>query len=272
MRIQFESNDLVIFESALFRTTTTLIIGNDHIILVDPNWFPNELQFIKDYIFNLAFKKEKYLFFTHSDYDHIIGYNFFTEYKTVASRNFVNQKAKEAILDKIRTIDDDNYTLREYTVTFPAIDMVIEDEQTHIQLGTETYKVGYILGHNDDSIYLMDEDKGILVVGDYLSNIEFPYLYHSFQAYMDSLTTLSDIISTGKASMLIPGHGDFTTDQPEMKRRINDSLDYLKQISDQHLGKEKFKFESYVKRYSFPKVMTKFHEANLALLRKEFDM
>ena len=269
MRIQFESKDIVIFESALFRTTTTLLLGDEHIILVDPNWFPIELVFIKDYISKLRATAEKYLFFTHSDYDHIIGYNFFTGFKTIASRNFVNQKAEAAILDKISTIDDDNYTLREYKVSFPEIDIVIEERQTQIQLGNKNYEVGYLLGHNDDSIYLLDTEKGTLIAGDYLSNIEFPYLYHSFHAYIQSLNTLSEIITSGQVSMLIPGHGDFTSDTQEMKQRVHDSRDYLAQIRQDHLGEKPFNFEAYVKRYSFPKVMSKFHEANMILVKKE---
>jgi len=72
MKIQYQDTNLVVFESALFRTTTSLIIGNDHIVIVDPNWFPIELNFIWNFIQALDITVEKYLLFTHSDYDHII--------------------------------------------------------------------------------------------------------------------------------------------------------------------------------------------------------
>lgn len=269
MKIQFESSSVVIFESALFRTTSTLIISDDHIVLIDPNWFPIELQFIQNYISKLDATLKKYLFFTHSDYDHIIGYNFFKGYKTIASRNFINQKAKDTILEKIGTIDDDNYTIREYTLAYPKIDIIIEEQQTRLQLRTKEYEVGYLLGHNDNSVYLMDTHNKLLIAGDYLSNIEFPYLYHSFQAYIHSLETLTKLISSGRAAMLIPGHGDYTIEQREMKKRIEDSNQYLKNLKEHCQGKQVFDFDEYVKRYSFPKVMHKFHEANLKLVEKE---
>ncbi len=269
MKIQFESKTLVIFESALFRTTTSLLIAKDHIVLVDPNWFPIELQFIQDYITKLDQKKDKYLFFTHSDYDHIIGYNFFEGYKTIASRNFVNQKAKQSILDKIATIDDDNYTKREYPIAYPSIDIVIEETQDTLRLGNKAYQVGYLLGHNDDSIFLLDPTQKVLIAGDYLSNIEFPYLYYSYAEYIKSLELLSSIITSGRVALLIPGHGDYTSSLSDMKQRVEDSFDYLRRLKEHCDGKTLFDFEEYVKRFDFPQVMGKFHEGNLGLVGKE---
>ena len=270
MKIQLETKHLVIFESALFRTTISLIIEQNHLILVDPNWFPIELQFIQDYISKIAPDKEKYLFFTHSDYDHIIGFNFFKGYKTIASRNFIQQKAKQDILEKIATIDDDNYTKRTYKVEFPSIDIVIEKAQSNLLIGPKEYQVGYILGHNDDSIYLLDPDRKILVAGDYLSNIEFPYLYHSYKEYIKSLEILSSLIETGRVETLIPGHGDYTTSRAGMKQRVEASFDYLNQLKDHCDGQQEFDFSKYVKRFDFPRVMKKFHEGNVGLFRKEF--
>ena len=53
MKIQFRSDELIIFESALFRTTTSLIIGEQYILLIDPNWLPIELDFIENIIESL---------------------------------------------------------------------------------------------------------------------------------------------------------------------------------------------------------------------------
>lgn len=272
MKIQFESNNLVIFESALFRTTSSLILAEEHIILVDPNWFPVELQFIQDYISKQESKKEKYLFFTHSDYDHIIGYNFFQGFKTIASRNFVNQKTKQRILEKIATIDDDNYTKRAYKVQFPYIDIVIEENQDLLHLGNKAYQIGYLQGHNDDSIYLLDSEHRVLLVGDYLSNIEFPYLYYSYAAYVKSLKLLSSIIESGKVELLVPGHGDYANTLVEMKKRVEDSYDYLRKLKEHCDGKSIFDFDEYVKDFYFPIVMRKFHEKNVDLMIKELSL
>lgn len=50
MKIQYEDTELLIVERALFRTTTTVINGASHILLVDPNWLPIEIEFIASWI------------------------------------------------------------------------------------------------------------------------------------------------------------------------------------------------------------------------------
>jgi len=267
MKIQYRSDNLVVFESALFRTTTSLIIADDHLLLIDPNWLPIELEFIRDYVQPLQKGKECFLFFTHSDYDHIIGYQTFRNWTMIASRNFVNQKNKTAIIDKIIALDDDNYVQRKYPVVYPEIDIVLEEDDTELSLGNSTYEVTYALGHNDDSIFLLDPEHEVLIAGDYLSNIEFPYVYHSFKEYDTTLDKFKKRIDSNRIKLLVPGHGDFTTDFQDMRKREEDARWYLQELK--RLGID-FPFKEYVTRYDFPQVMLKFHQANLDLLKKEF--
>jgi len=97
MKIQYEDKSLIIFESELFRTTSTIVKGKDYILVVDPNWLPREVDFIKKKADKIGRGKKKYLLFTHSDYDHIIGYGKFKNYKTIASQNFVKNKKKNLV-------------------------------------------------------------------------------------------------------------------------------------------------------------------------------
>ena len=86
---------------------------------------------------------------------------------------------------------------------------------------------------------------------------------------MRSLDILSSLIKPGNVATLIPGHGDYTTDRIEMEQRLSDSIDYLNRLKLHIDGKTTFDFASYVKRYSFPKVMGKFHAGNLKLVGEE---
>ena len=72
--IRFQHDDLLLFESALFRTTTTLFYNEDLLLLVDPNWLPGEVAEIRHWVQQLRGTRALYLLFTHSDYDHIIAY------------------------------------------------------------------------------------------------------------------------------------------------------------------------------------------------------
>lgn len=268
MRLQYESADLVIFESALFRTTSTLLVGDHYLIIVDPNWLPIEVQFIRDYIDNLNLNVQKYILFTHSDYDHIIGYGMFPDFESIASAAFVQQSKQESILKQINDFDDSNYILRNYQITYPTITTIIDDSQI-MNFGTDEFQFFSGIGHNDDGIIIFNKTKGILILGDYLSNIEFPYVYHSFKLYEEVLDNLQLIINEHPISFLITGHGDYTSVKNEMLQRIQESRNYIHELRLSVAAGEEFNFEQLMKDYNFPKVMLDFHQKNISLMKQE---
>jgi len=270
MKIQFQNKELILFESELFRTTATLLIGEEHLLLVDPNWLPSEVDFILEMVEKLRKEKELFLYFTHSDYDHIIGYKKFVSLtKTIASQNFIDSKSIESNLLQIREFDDQYYIKRDYEIEYPKIEIAISgNTETHI-FGNEKYKFYQAIGHNADGLICLNQNRGILIVGDYLSNIEFPYIYESIAAYEKTLDTLEDILKTENIKVLITGHGDFTTSKIEMQQRLNDSRDYILKLKKSVLNDEPFPTLELFERYSFPIIMKKFHNENVKLAQKE---
>ncbi len=269
MKIQYQTDGLVIFESELFRTTTSLVTGADYLLLIDPNWLPGEVEFISQYVDSIAGNREKYLLFTHSDYDHIIGYGKFKSFQTIASENFVINKEKETILEQIKVFDDQYYIKRNYPVEYPAINTPIKGDGFTLQLGAEKYVFYQAVGHNKDGIITYNVSKKILITGDYLSNIEFPYVYESFKEYKETLDKLRQIILAEEVDILITGHGDFTTDKKEMMARIEESNAYIKELENVVSENKSFDTDSLFEKYHFPKVMMDFHKKNIDLLQKE---
>ena len=269
MKIQYQSEELVVFESSLFRTTSSLVISDEYLLLVDPNWFPLELDFIETYVENLKHTGKRYLLFTHSDYDHIIGYHKFKSFQTIASQNFIDSKTKQSVLDQIIALDDDNYVKRNYEIVYPAITTPIKSDGEQLKLGSQDYVFYQARGHNKDGLITHNTSQGILIVGDYLSDIEFPYLYDSFELYTSTLNKLEKIINENDIKTLVSGHGDITHDKEEMLTRINDSRYYIRDLEKSVTDNSPFDLDALLSRYDFPQVMTKFHNKNLELLKKE---
>ncbi|MFT5886178.1 MAG: hydroxyacylglutathione hydrolase [Arcticibacterium sp.] len=269
MKIQYQSDELIILESSLFRTTSTIIISEKSILLVDPNWLPIEIDFIANLIDKLGKGKAKHLLFTHSDYDHIIGYGRFKDFNTIASQNFIDNPDKGSILSQIKIFDDENYILRDYDISFPEIKTGITLDGQSLKINSDEYLFWQAKGHNIDGLITFNKTKGILIVGDYLSNIEFPYIYDSGKNYKDTLNKLEHIISTEHVKFLISGHGDFTTDIVEIQLRIKESRDYIHELESSVKNDTDFDLAKLFRRYQFPSIMRQFHEGNAALLRKE---
>ena len=85
-----------------YPVTKTVVQTDDLVLLVDPNWLPTEIGFLQNYIAKILNNKPLYLLLTHSDYDHIIGYQAFKGAKTIASDAFVKNKEKE---DEVQVLD-----------------------------------------------------------------------------------------------------------------------------------------------------------------------
>ncbi|MEM9259742.1 MAG: MBL fold metallo-hydrolase, partial [Bacteroidota bacterium] len=266
MKIQHRAAGVTLFESALFRTITTVIEGEDFVLVVDPNWLPEEVAEIAVYANRVGKGKARFLLFTHSDYDHIIGYGAFPNWKTIASKQFVENPEAAAQLQQAKDWDDEYYIRRTYQLVYPKIDHVIAGKGKGMQLGADTQALFYqAAGHNYDGIATFLPTRGILIVGDYLSNIEFPYVYHSFEEYGNTLWKLEKIITSGKVKLLITGHGDATRELSEMVLRLQEAKDYLTELEASVRSGTTFDLDRLLQRYTFPGIMRKFHKKNVAL-------
>ncbi|WP_299557116.1 MBL fold metallo-hydrolase [Seonamhaeicola sp.] len=268
MKKQYEDDTTLILESELYRTTTTILKGKDYVLLVDPNWLPNEINYIHSKIQNLGKQKLKKLVFTHSDFDHIIGYGKFNHFDTIASEEFVQNTKKEKILKEIINFDDSYYITRDYKISYPKIGTTICNDGESLKIGEDAYQFFLGKGHTADGLIIFNESKGILIVGDYLSNIEFPFIYHSLEAYRNTLNKIEALIAKKRVNLLVVGHGDFTSKASEMINRINDSRIYLNMLESYVKENKEFPIDTYLKNYNYTIGLKLCHEENVSFLKK----
>jgi len=269
MKTQFKTSNLQIFESAIYRTTSTLFSNNDLTLLVDPNWLPIEIDHIKNQVDSLKNKNKLHLLFTHSDYDHIIAWRAFENTTTIASKAFVNSSDKEKQIQDILNFDDKHYIQRSYPIEYPAIDHSIVKQGSEIRFGQTKLTFYKAPGHTNDGLFTIIEPYGIWIAGDYLSNVEFPFIYDSSSAYLETIKTMEMILQKHEIKLLIPGHGDATEDITEMKQRITDSKNYILELHDSIKNQTIFDTQKWLQHYPFPKFTKQAHANNLALIKKE---
>ena len=269
--IQYKTPQLTVFESALFRTTSTLVETDDLILLVDPNWLPIEIEHIQFALSKKSSTKPLFLLFTHSDYDHIIGYRAFENAKIIASQAFVDNKNKASILQQINDWDDENYIKRSYPIEYPEVDILIKTDGQQLQIGQTTLTFYLAPGHNIDGIFTLLAPLGIWIAGDYLSNIEFPYIYHSSLEYEKTLAKVQPILINHRPQILVTGHGDVALSTKEILQRQADSFAYIKALRQSIENEQIFDFDHLMKAYNFPKIMKQFHDGNATLMKKELN-
>lgn len=267
--IQYQDPQVTVFESALFRTTSTLFHNEDFILLVDPTWLPHEVTAIQTAVKALPKHLPLYLLFTHSDYDHIIAAAVFPEAQTIASEAFVQQPDKASILRQIKEFDESYYVQRDYPIIYPEINHPISADGQQLIIGNTTLTFYQAPGHNSDGLFTVVEPAGLWIVGDYLSNIEFPYIYHSSAAYETTLAKVDTLFARHAFQLLISGHGDIAQTKEAVLQRKEESLNYIHQLRNCLQTGRTFEVSQLWGKYDFPAGMLPFHEGNVKLMRQE---
>ncbi|WP_088068537.1 MBL fold metallo-hydrolase [Gottfriedia luciferensis] len=269
--ILFQNDHVTVFQSALYQTNSTVVETDDCIIVVDPTWLPNEINEIKRYI--EAIKKERpvYLYFTHGDFDHIIGYYAFSDAQTIGSENLHNHPEKEIKVEKIRQFYNDNYIKHDEPIVFPSIDLIIKEDGQKIQIGQTTLQFSHAPGHTKDGLFLYIEELGVWITGDYLSDFELPIVFDSVKSYYDTLNKAENLLSNFDNHLLIPGHGQIATDKNEIMKRIKLGRDYLQRLQIAVQEEDEKMIRSLENEFLFPSGFTKYcHESNVKIMKKEF--
>jgi len=176
---------------------------------------------------------------------------------------------KEKIIEEIKTFDDDYYISRNYEIIYPEVDHIIDGDGTSIKIGQTKLTFFQAQGHNNDGLFMIIEPIGVFFCGDYFSDIEFPFIYFSSYEYEKTILKLDDILSHFDIKLLVTGHGNPTSNTTEMKKRQQDSLEYIVKMRDYVLSNQNEAIVQLIKDYKFPGNMKKAHHSNTLLMKKE---
>lgn len=259
--IQLQNESCTVFQSCLYKTTSTVLDLKDALILVDPNWLPDEIEEIATYVNSIIKDRPLYMMYTHSDFDHIIASGAFLNATVIASQAFHNNPYKERSIEDIKKFDDKYYIARNYKPTYPNVDIVIEKDGQKLKLGNSVLTFYLAPGHTKDGLFTIVEPAGIFLSGDYLSDVEFPFIYSSYEDYVLTVKKVQKMMVKHTLHIHIPGHGNVTEDMNELQARVNQSMHYLEMLRtnpDESI--------IYIKEnYPFFNSMLQTHEENIKM-------
>lgn len=267
--IQFKNEHITVFESQLFKTTSVVIETDDCIIVVDPTWLPKEVEEIREYVEKIKHNRQVYLLLTHSDWDHILGYGAFPDAIVIASEALHERNDKERILEQIRKFDDEYYLDRDYPVLYPKVDVMVREDGQVLDIGKTSLTFYKADGHTNDGIFTIIEPLGIWIAGDYLSDVEFPYIYFNSEQYEKTLGKTERILHEHEIHLLVPGHGHVTESEEEIQRRSEVSRVYIKEL--RNAIQSDSESMHLIDSYSYLRGMKAFHEGNITIIKKEVE-
>lgn len=265
--IKYRTKNVSIFQSVLYKTTSLVIQTDECILVVDPNLLPDEVLEIRQHVDKIKEDKPIYLIFTHSDWDHIVGFGAFQDATVIAHEGFDSKENKEEILNQILQFDDQYYLDRNYPILYPSVDIPVHEDGQVLQIGKTKLTFYKAEGHTDDGIFVVVEPLGIWIAGDYLSDVEFPFINDNSKNYEKTIGKTDRILGSHIINLLVPGHGTATNIKEEIIFRKVLSYRYIQEL--RNAINDKLDHEFLIQGYKYKHDQISSHLENAALIKKE---
>jgi glyoxylase-like metal-dependent hydrolase (beta-lactamase superfamily II) len=213
-------------QSRVFRMNSALLLDREHAVLVDPGVLPSELDDLAAAVRETR-PRALTLVFTHSHWDHVLGRPWWPQAGTVGHAGLGAELRRDAASILAEACGQAARSGEAWSHGFQPFepDLAVEDGRT-IALGPWRLTLREARGHCDSQITVQLPDRGLLIAGDLLSDLEIPWLDREPAACRATLRGLLRLAEGGGIATLVPGHGTIAHG-PEALARIHRDLGYL---------------------------------------------
>lgn len=234
---------LHLFTSSAWQMTSLVAFLGDETLLVDPGYFPEE---IAEQVSVLSAPPGGVsacaehagarqtlpvtLLVTHGDFDHVAAAAQLPPLKQVIGHAALRRRRGEKVRKQIEAFDRQLYVERPGPFAFPYPTVPVDGPQVR-EVGDERLHLFPAPGHTPDCLFALLERRGILLVGDYLSALEFPFVHDSVARYLSALALAESLLDRFRPRLLLAGHGPATSSPAEMRARLARDRRYLEDLS-----------------------------------------
>lgn len=229
MRVIALTEDVLVCTSAFWQTTCTVVRGPDRdapeAFVIDSPVLPDELEALPGVLEHVGWPCSG-LLATHGDWDHLLGRLAFPGAalgcaETTAAR--LTGSMGDAVRE-LREFDDEHYVDRPKPLQlgeFQALPV-----PGRLEVGGGELELHPTEGHVPEGMAIVVPWAGVLVVGDYVSPVEIPWIGEggSRSAYVATLGRLLPLIEA--AEHVVPGHGA-VLDPVRAAAIVREDLHYL---------------------------------------------
>jgi glyoxylase-like metal-dependent hydrolase (beta-lactamase superfamily II) len=225
VRVVAAHRDALVATSRLWQTNAAALRAGEEALLVDSPYFPDELELLPTVLAQGGFEPAG-LLATHADFDHLLGRLAFPGLALGVGDSTADRLRAEpgAAQRELRDHDADYYVARPAPLSLGSAQRLPVPGK--LELGSEELELHPAEGHTADGTAILARHCGVLVVGDYLSDVEIPWLHEggSLEEYRRTLARLGALVE--EAATVVPGHGSLH-DRETALRILDEDVDYL---------------------------------------------
>jgi glyoxylase-like metal-dependent hydrolase (beta-lactamase superfamily II) len=238
-------SDVIVVTSRLLQTNSTIVRGlaapngkepdegpaAGETFVVDSPILPDELAMLPSLLEQAHFAPPRGLLATHADWDHLLARIPFPDATLGCAETSAVRLQSEpgAAQRELRAFDEELYIARERPLQLGAVQALPVPGGCGIgELELELHPAE---GHTGDGMSLLARWAGVLIVGDYLSNVEIPILGTAggVDPYLQTLERLRPLVA--RAEHIVPGHGS-VLDAERALEVLEQDADYLLRLRD----------------------------------------
>jgi hydroxyacylglutathione hydrolase len=213
------------FESALWQTSSLLLVAEGEAVVIDPCISAEEVARISDRAATLG-ARVTHVLVTHADWDHVCGIGAFPD--AVAT---MGARTAEIVAggEPLEVIGKRAATYGLTIEGVPRVDRALAVGIAH-QIGPFVVETIALRGHTADGTAYRIRELDVVAVGDYVSAVEFPFASTTSE-YRTTLASLIDLLRNDPPAHVVPGHGPALTTAEALTIAEAD-LAYLRALRD----------------------------------------
>ncbi|HEX4188389.1 MAG TPA: MBL fold metallo-hydrolase [Solirubrobacteraceae bacterium] len=264
--------DVIVLTSRLLQTNSTIVRGPvssngkeredappaGETFLVDSPILPDELALLPSLVEQARFAPPRGLLATHADWDHLLARIAFPDATLGCAETSAARLQSEpgAAQRELRAFDEELYIVRERPLQLGAVQAL--PVPGTCEIGDFELELHPAEGHTADGMALVAPWAGLVIAGDYLSNVEIPTVGAAggVERYLATLERLRPLVAG--AEHIVPGHGS-VLDAPRALEVLEQDALYVQQLRDRGA-------EASLPRGRRSAAQRELHAANVAVL------
>jgi glyoxylase-like metal-dependent hydrolase (beta-lactamase superfamily II) len=215
----------LVLTSRMWQTNAVCLRSGEEAMLIDSPYFPDELELLPELLRQAGFEIDA-LLATHADFDHLLGRLAFPGLALgVGEPTLLRLRAEPGAAQReLRDADERHYVDRPRPLALGQVQSL--PVPGRLELGDGELELHPSDGHTSDGTVVLARFAGVLVCGDYLSDVEIPTISSggSIAAYRATLERLAPLVEA--VETVVPGHGS-PQDRSSALRVLEEDLAYL---------------------------------------------
>ena len=188
------------WQTPLWQTNAVLARAGSETLLCDPCFTPDEVERLVAHAREAAGPIQ--LLLTHGDFDHVCGVGYVPEAVVIAGATTAERIRNGTAAKELMAAG------AEWGVEWKAelrVDRVVEPGR--VQCGAFDVEAVEAPGHTADGLAYVLVDHGVLLPGDYLSDMTYPFIGGGLEATIATVRRLLEALERHDLRYVVPGHG-----------------------------------------------------------------